>query len=352
MELVRSLVLSEAFKGELEAEIPGTLGQILIFRNPPNTTPERLAVKTVMPDRFKDRTPYEALRRFQHEIRQWIRYRHHPFIIAPFFTRVVRDWPYVAMPYCEANLRRYIDRSIPRGGTSEPIALMIELITGLTYANTKGLVAHQDLKPENILLRDLHNMFAMPEEYPFRWVARVADFGLANAYAELGLNWGSRPYLAPEQYDGSGDFAKVDAFACGVMLCELLTGNHPIGVVTSQVWPTAAPGAAGRWRHEDVWKKWSRSPEKLSTKLRGDARPYTDLVISALSVDPAARPSLVELRDALVGQIERSDRSAFENLRLLLNHYDKLSREAESYEETVDRYEQKKINELLKRHFH
>jgi len=350
MDPIRKMILNEIFDATLEDEIPGTLGQILIFRLPPNTDPKRLAVKTVMPDHINNRTPYKALQRFEHEIKQWIRYRHHPFVIAPFFTRVVENWPYVAMPYCEATLRHYIDGAIPKGKQHESIALLIESLTALEYAHSRGLIAHQDLKPENILLRNLHNIFRMPEEYPFRWVSRLADFGLANAYTELGIPWGSRPYLAPEQYTSTGNFAAVDTFACGVMLCELVTGRHPLGVVISQVWPLPAPGQSGKWTRPDVWKKWAHSEKKLSAEIESAAGPYADVIESALAVNPDRRIALSELRKVLMSRLERDDSLAFENLVLLLNQYDGICRESESYEETVERYEQARIAEILKLH--
>src|SRR5437867_5973911 len=107
MNLLRFL-LEDTFRAPIEREISGTLGKIFVFRHPPNHYPERFAVKTVDPARLRNGTPREALKRFAHEVRHWIRYRHHPLIITPFFTEFVQQWPYVAMPYCEANLRDYV----------------------------------------------------------------------------------------------------------------------------------------------------------------------------------------------------------------------------------------------------
>lgn len=125
-----------------------------------------------------------------------------------------------------------------------------------------------------MLLQDLRQRFALPDEYLFPWRPRLADFGLANGYAELGVRSGSRPYLAPEQYDQKADLSNVDIFACGVMLHELLTGYHPIGEVTSKVWPEPLPGESSAWRHENNWKRWARSPDKL-TPVRPRRTPAT-----------------------------------------------------------------------------
>jgi serine/threonine protein kinase len=53
-------------------------------------------------------------------------------------------------------------------------------------------------------------------------------------------------------------YSRVDVFACGVMLHELLTGEHPIGEVTSDVWPEPKPDKPKAWGHEAKWKKSGR----------------------------------------------------------------------------------------------
>lgn len=83
--------LETRFKGSLEREIDGTLGKILVFRYPPNTYPERIAVKTVDPNRVKASGALGAIQRFLHEVRHWITYRHCPLILTPFFHRS-RAW--------------------------------------------------------------------------------------------------------------------------------------------------------------------------------------------------------------------------------------------------------------------
>ena len=159
--------LEARFKASLERQIDGTLGKILIFRNAPNTVPQRFAVKTIDPARVKSTASLGAIQRFHHELRHWITYRHSPLIVAPLFTEFVHGWPYVAMPYCECTLRQYIDKQVRQRDPAEAIALMIECVSALMYAGRHGLLAHQDLKPENVLLDDFSRKFVLPDDYPF-----------------------------------------------------------------------------------------------------------------------------------------------------------------------------------------
>jgi serine/threonine protein kinase len=152
------LALEKTLKGSFDRKIDGTLGAIFVFRRPPGTIPERIAVKTVFPDSVKSHAPHDAVVRLMYEVRHWIEYRHSPLILHPFFTELVYGWPYVVMPYCNCTLRDYIDQKAPRRGQAEAIALMVQCVAALEYARQHGLLAHQDLKPENILLRSLTNV--------------------------------------------------------------------------------------------------------------------------------------------------------------------------------------------------
>ena len=304
--------LENRFRGTIERDFDGTLGHIYVLRNPPNTDPERIAVKTVDPTKIKAAASHNALQRMAHEARHWIAYRNSPFIISPFYIVLVHGWPFMAMPYRECTMRQYIDGAVPHKSLSESLALMIHAACGLEFAYSKGLRAHQDLKPENILLQELPERSPLPKGYPFRWHAQLADFGIANGYSELGLRWGSRPYQAPEQYEKGADLSYVDVFACGVILCELMTGKHPIGEVTSDVWPVPKAGKSSQWRRENKWKEWARGgstrPLEISCGL------LRDLIVACLSANPASRPSIASFKRTLLKSLKRADAEAYENL--------------------------------------
>jgi serine/threonine protein kinase len=339
--LVR-LKLENILRGSLEREIDGTLGAILVFRHPSNTNPERIAVKTVLPERVnkKRAASPRAVVRLSHEVHQWIKYRHSPLILSPFFTELVCGWPYIVMPYCDCTLRDYIDGKVPRRGPAEAIALMVQCIAALEFAGQHGLSAHQDLKPENILLLNLPRRFGLPDDYPFCWQAKLADFGLADAYRELKIRWGSRPYMAPEQYEPEADLSKVDIFACGVILHELLTGRHPVGKVTSEVWPKPkAAHRSNKWTHEKVWKHWARKDEKFNGAAADESGGLRDAVAKALRTDPKARPSLAELRRELLDELKQVDSTAYANLTVLLEYFHFMSLNSGALDVDAERYQ-------------
>ncbi len=100
------------------------------------------------------------------------------------------------------------------------LALLEPVLQALAAAHRAGLV-HRDVKPENVLLSDTG-------------AVKVADFGLAKAVsadtqhtATSGVLIGTVSYLAPELVvEGQVD-PRIDVYAAGVVLYELLTGAKP-----------------------------------------------------------------------------------------------------------------------------
>ena len=108
------------------------------------------------------------------------------------------------------------------------LALMQQVCAAVTHAHQKGVV-HRDLKPGNVLVADEGGV---PH-------AKVIDFGLAKAmgqkltdatlFTEVGVVIGTPEYMAPEQADPTNaDIdTRVDVYALGVMLYQLLVGELP-----------------------------------------------------------------------------------------------------------------------------
>jgi non-specific serine/threonine protein kinase len=179
-----------------------------------------------------------------------------------------------------------LGKLIPSGGMAPArfFELAIPLVAAISSAHRAGVI-HRDLKPDNVVV-GVDSML------------KVLDFGLAKLRL-TGSNLedttrtvstanrivGTVAYMAPEQIEGGDVDPRSDVFALGVMLWEMLTGQHPFG---------------GGTRSEVVASILGHPPRDVTEVVEG-LPPCLGIVIGGcLEKDPGRRPhSSTELRDEL-----------------------------------------------------
>jgi len=148
----------------------------------------------------------------------------HPNIVRLFDFGQREGLAYFVMEFVDGVdlSRRIASGTVP---VNDAFGIVSQLCDALQHSHGRGVV-HRDIKPANILItRDGR--------------VKVADFGLARLVhpgaADYGLTrtnatLGTPRYMAPEQMAGaSGSDHRVDIYALGVVLYELLTGHMPVG---------------------------------------------------------------------------------------------------------------------------
>ena len=106
----------------------------------------------------------------------------------------------------------------------EAAILFRQLGDSLTHGHSKGII-HRDLKPANI-------MIARSDRG--EWQTKLIDFGVAKVReslvaptTELGLSFGTRKYMSPEQINAKPNLTPAcDIYALGLIAFESLTGQH------------------------------------------------------------------------------------------------------------------------------
>lgn len=206
----------------------------------------------------------------------------HPHVVTVYAVGSVGGAPYLALEYVDGvTLRQRLAERPTK--TAEALRYGRDIASALACAHGEG-VLHLDLKPDNVLLGSDGRL-------------RVVDFGLARL-REPGVEddrpgtsiAGTPGWMAPEVWRGETPTEAADAWAFGVVLCELLTQRVP--------YPQA--------RISELLKALLAPEETplppLPADVPGDVR---SLLARLLQKDPARRPALQDVVPVLEAALVR-----------------------------------------------
>ncbi|MET9760181.1 Stk1 family PASTA domain-containing Ser/Thr kinase [Streptomyces sp. NPDC006372] len=248
-------------------------GMATVYRAVDTRLDRILALKVMHPSLAVDASFVE---RFIREAKSVARLAH-PNVVQVFDQGNDGSYVYLAMEYVAGCTLRDVLRE--RGALQPRAALDIlePVLAALGAAHRAGFV-HRDMKPENVLIGDDGRV-------------KVADFGLVRAVDTVtnttGTVLGTVSYLAPEQIENGTADPRVDVYACGVMLYEMLTGDKPHDGDSPAV-------ILYKHLHEDV--------PPPSAAVPGLAYELDEMVASATARAPEIRPHdavalLAQVRD-------------------------------------------------------
>ncbi|HEY7958233.1 MAG TPA: serine/threonine-protein kinase [Polyangia bacterium] len=150
----------------------------------------------------------------------------HPNLVQTLEAGQVGATPYIALEYLRGQPAIELLRAAARAKVEVPLGVAVRIVAdaarGLHHAHTATSAEGQ---PLHVVHRDVtpHNLFVCTTG-----LTKVLDFGIAKAESQLhhtrtGTIKGKFAYLAPEQVKGDGIDQRVDVFALGIVLHELLT---------------------------------------------------------------------------------------------------------------------------------
>lgn len=192
-----------------------------------DTTLERfVALKVLPPDKSSDP---DRRRRFLQEAKS-ASALNHPGIVAVHDVLTVDGQDILVMELVEGEtLEALLVRHRPP--LSEALALGIGIADALSRAHAAGIV-HRDLKPQNVMVTSdgvkvldfgLAKLAETPFIDPEAPTIAPDESSLTHQRAILGtVGW-----MSPEQASGETVDARSDIFAFGVLMYEMLTGQHP-----------------------------------------------------------------------------------------------------------------------------
>lgn len=190
----------------------GGMGTVYLARTAQG---ERVAVKILHRHLYRETVLVE---RFRREAEAGVRLQH-PAIVRTLGTGETADgYHYFAMEYFRGRTVEEILRRHGRHSELQALVIGYRVASALEHAHRKGIF-HRDIKPANMMINRTG-------------AVRVADFGLAlvlgdSKLTQTGTFMGTPAYCPPEQLRGEEMDGRVDIYALGVTLYEMLTGRAP-----------------------------------------------------------------------------------------------------------------------------
>src|SRR5271163_3410986 len=199
----------------------GGMGEVYRARD---TRLERTVAIKLLPTAFSASS--DRLQRFEREARS-ASALNHPNIVTIYELGQDGSSHYIAMELVEGKTLRALLAAGPLP-MREAIDIAAQIAEGLTKAHEAG-ITHRDLKPENLMVS--HDGFV-----------KILDFGLAKSASRgertnvhststsltsAGALLGTVGYMSPEQVSGEPVDFWSDQFSFGLVLYEMVTGQHP-----------------------------------------------------------------------------------------------------------------------------
>ena len=222
---------------------------------------KKLVVKQIRAELATDEA---FVRRFVAEAKTTVELSH-PNIVPVYELGVEQGVYYLAMELCDGVTLAELVQKTGKLTPEEGAYVGIEICRALDYAHRKARIIHRDVTPRNVIVDEEGGI-------------RLIDFGIAApAFAGIKEVFGSPGHMPPEQLEGGELGPPTDVFAVAALLYEIWTEAAPFRRDT----PEASEGALSE-------------PVPVLSTIDPSFGPLDDLVASALSREPAARPQSAE----------------------------------------------------------
>ncbi len=202
----------------------GTGGAGVVYRATDLTENKQVAIKILHEEL---RAAVHTMSRFTREGKALAKLSH-PHIVRIVGYGIADEIPYIAMEFLQGQtLEKLLEPTEPLDFDLS-ITIAHQMLQALAFAH-KAKVVHRDLKPANILLERREDK---------QCHIKLLDFGLAKFLApddhtaghtltRTGVVMGTPLYMAPEQAIGGKVDVRVDVYAAGSVIFEMLTGKPP-----------------------------------------------------------------------------------------------------------------------------
>jgi serine/threonine protein kinase len=240
-----------------------------------------VAVKQVLPPANAD--PHEAEQQRQRALREGrIAARlSHPHAISVYDVAVESGQPWLVMEYLPSRSLAAVLAEDGLLRVDQVAQIGAQVADALAATHAAGIV-HRDVKPANILIGEGPRVEGL---------VKITDFGISHASGDVTLTQtgqitGTPAFLSPEVAQGQEPAPASDVFSLGSTLYTCLEGTPPFGMQ-------------------------GNSLQQLHRVASGEIDPpqrcgaLTRPLLRMLAADPAARPTMEQVRDELASLVAR-----------------------------------------------
>jgi serine/threonine-protein kinase len=205
---------------------------------------KRIALKVLFADLSRRA---ELVARFLQEAKSASRIGHENVIDISDFGQTGEGLVYIAMEFLEGQDLGRVLRTERTLTWLRARPILMQIAKALRAAHAQGII-HRDMKPENIFL-------VQREGRPD--FVKVLDFGIAKVVSsednggprltQTGMIFGTPEYMSPEQAQGQPPDHRVDVYAVGCIMYQMLTGTVPfqaesfMGILTKHLLEPVVP---------------------------------------------------------------------------------------------------------------
>lgn len=197
----------------------GGMATVYLARDPRQGT--EVAVKVIRMEKLPPELSEQFLRRFDLESHQMALLRH-PNIVSVVDSGYANSAPYLAMDFVTGGTLK--DRLGQAVDWREAIRLVLPIAHALQHAHDQGII-HRDVKPANILLRS--DGTPLLSDFGIAKTVQSGETTLGATLTATGALVGTPEYMSPEQARGDSFDHRVDIYALGIVLFELIAGRRP-----------------------------------------------------------------------------------------------------------------------------
>ncbi len=196
---------------------------------------------------------------------------HHPNAVQVFDVIDEGDSPCLIMQYVPSRSLQEVLQAHGPLSAEQVRRIGTQVAAALAAAHRAGIV-HRDVKPGNVLIAE-------------DGTAKITDFGISHAFEEItltstGMVTGTPAFLAPEVARGAVAGFASDVYSLAATLYTAVEGTPPYGTDPN---PMA------------VLHRVASGQPRPPTR----SGPLTGLLTAMMAGDPAARPSMIDIGNAL-----------------------------------------------------